>query len=200
MVLVILRHGQSQWNLENRFAGFSDPELTAQGVTEAHQAGILLRSKGIVFDAVFTSTLQRAIQTAKHALTAAGQDHLIGQMIAHPDLRERDYGDLTGLNKDETITKYGAEQVHIWRRSYDITPPGGESLQDLVEKRTGPYFHAHIKPLITQGKNVLVAAHGNSLRALLIAAGKVAPEAIDTYELHTGVPVLLDFDDINTKS
>lgn len=190
-VLVLLRHGQSQWNLENRFTGFKDPDLTAQGIAEAQKAGEQLKDQGIVFDAVFTSTLKRARRTAEIALNAAGQGHLIAAMIVHDDLRERDYGDLTGLNKDETKAKYGEEQVHVWRRSYDIPPPGGESLKDVLEKRVRPYFKAHIKPLLVHGKNVLIAAHGNSLRALLIELGEATPENVNEYELATGVPVVL---------
>ncbi|MCK6418432.1 MAG: 2,3-bisphosphoglycerate-dependent phosphoglycerate mutase [Alphaproteobacteria bacterium] len=189
--LVLLRHGQSQWNLENRFTGFKDPDLTDLGVEEAQKAGAQLKAQGIAFDAVFTSTLKRARRTAELVLNAAGQGHLIASMIAHDDLRERDYGDLTGLNKDETKAKYGEAQVHIWRRSYDIPPPGGESLKDVLEKRVRPYFKAQIKPLLDQGKNVLIAAHGNSLRALLIELGEATSENVNEYELATGVPVVL---------
>ena len=131
--LVLMRHGQSQWNLENRFTGFHDVDLTEEGINEAKQAGVKLKEANINFDQVFTSTLSRANRTARLALESAGQEALIETMIAHDDLRERDYGDLTGLNKDETKQKYGEEQVHIWRRSYDTSPPGGECLQDVVE-------------------------------------------------------------------
>src|SRR5690606_17218497 len=132
------------------------------GVNEAKSAGEKLAKLGVKFDQVFTSTQTRANRTAQIALDTAGQGDLLKGMIRHDDLRERDYGDLTGLNKDEVAAKYGKEQVHIWRRSYDVPPPGGESLKDVVEKRTGPYFEAHIRPLINEGKNILVAAHGNS--------------------------------------
>lgn len=192
--LVLLRHGQSQWNLENRFTGFHDIDLSDLGRQEAADAGKRLQTLGVKFDAVFTSTLQRAFNTAKIALTNAGQENLIPGIIRHDDLRERDYGDLTGLNKDETRAKYGDEQVHIWRRSYDVRPPGGECLQDVVEKRVRPYYEAHIKSLLEGGKNVLVAAHGNSLRALLIILGAETPESINKAEMETGVPVVFEME------
>lgn len=193
--LVLLRHGQSQWNLENRFTGFHDVELTAKGIEEAVDAGKRLAAAGIKFDQVFTSTQTRAQHTAKLALTEAGQEELIEAMIKHDDLRERDYGDLTGLNKDETREKFGDEQVHIWRRSYDVPPPGGECLKDVVENRVRPYFEANIKPLIDEGKNVLMAAHGNSLRATLIILGVETPESINEAEMETGVPVVFKLED-----
>lgn len=192
--LVLMRHGQSQWNLENRFTGFHDIDITDQGRREAEEAGRKIAASGIAFDAVFTSTLQRAYHTAEIALNAAGQGALATRMIRHDDLRERDYGDLTGLNKAETAKKYGDEQVHIWRRSYDVNPPGGESLQDVVEKRVRPYYEAHIKPLVDQGRNVLVAAHGNSLRALLIIIGAETPETINAAELGTGAPLVFEYE------
>jgi 2,3-bisphosphoglycerate-dependent phosphoglycerate mutase len=192
--LVLLRHGQSQWNLENRFTGFRDVDLTDLGVQEAIEAGKRLGKAGIKFDRVFTSTQTRANKTAQLALESAGQAGLAAGMIRHDDLRERDYGDLTGLDKDETRAKYGEDQVHIWRRSYDVPPPGGESLKDVVEKRSGPYFNAHIKPLLEQGKNVLVAAHGNSLRAILITIGAETPDTINQAELATGVPVVFELE------
>lgn len=192
--LVLLRHGQSQWNLENRFTGFKDVELTELGREEARAAGARLKKAGIRFDQVFTSTQKRAMNTAEIALNEAGQGDLVASLIRHDDLRERDYGDLTGLNKDETRAKYGDEQVHIWRRSYDVPPPGGECLQDVVEKRVRPYFNAHIKPLLDEGKNVLVAAHGNSLRALLIILGAETPDTINAAEMETGVPVVFELD------
>lgn len=193
--LVLLRHGQSQWNLENRFTGFHDIDLSDLGRKEAADAGARLKNLGVKFDQVFTSTLKRANNTARIALENAGQSGLINTMIAHDDLRERDYGDLTGLNKDETREKYGEEQVHIWRRSYDVRPPGGECLQDVVEKRVRPYYEANIKPLLDGGKNVLVAAHGNSLRALLIIIGAETPESINKAEMETGVPVVFELQD-----
>ena len=193
--LVLMRHGQSQWNLENRFTGFHNIELSAQGRNEAQEAGARLKEAGIKFDHVFTSTLQRAYNTAEIALTEAGQGDLFANAVKHDDLRERDYGDLTGLNKDETRQKYGDEQVHIWRRSYDVQPPGGESLQDVVENRVRPYFNAEIKPLLEAGKNVLVAAHGNSLRGILIVLGAETPETINQAEIPTGSPLVFELED-----
>ena len=197
--LVLLRHGQSQWNLENKFTGFHDVDLSEQGVDEAREAGRQLREADIKFDQVFTSTLKRANRTARLALEAAGQGDLIETMIAHDDLRERDYGDLTGLNKDETREKYGDEQVHIWRRSYDTRPPGGECLQDVVENRVRPYYEANIKPLVEEGKTVLVAAHGNSLRAMLIILGVETPESINDAEIPTGQPLVFELEDGGIK-
>jgi 2,3-bisphosphoglycerate-dependent phosphoglycerate mutase len=190
--LVLLRHGESQWNLENRFTGFKDVELSENGIREARQAGKMLAAAGIAFDKVYSSTLKRANNTAELALKEAGQGALFGQMIRHDDLRERDYGDLTGLNKDETRQKYGDEQVHIWRRSYDVRPPGGECLKDVVENRVRPYFEKAIKPDLDAGKNVLVAAHGNSLRAMLIILGVETPESINEAEMPTGVPLVFE--------
>lgn len=197
--LVLLRHGQSEWNLANKFTGFKDVELTDEGREEAQNAGKLLSEAGISFDQVFTSTLKRANDTAKIALTEAGREDLIDSMIYHDDLRERDYGDLTGLNKDETRAKYGDEQVHIWRRSYDTPPPGGECLQDVVEKRVRPYYEANIKPMLDEGKNILMAAHGNSLRAMLIILGAETPESINQAEMETGVPVVFELENGQIK-
>lgn len=192
--LVLMRHGQSQWNLENRFTGFHNVDLSEQGIAEAKLSGQNLAKAGITFDQVYTSTLKRAYTTAEIALQEAGQSGLIASMVKHDDLRERDYGDLTGLNKDETKAKYGEEQVHIWRRSYDVQPPGGESLQDVVEKRVRPYYESVIKPQMDAGKNILVAAHGNSLRALLIILGENTPENINATEIPTGSPLVLEYE------
>lgn len=192
--LVLLRHGQSQWNLDNRFTGFRDVELTELGKQEAMQAGNKIKAAGIVFDNCFTSTLKRANTTARLALQSAGQESLIENLVAHDDLRERDYGDLTGLDKDQTKEKYGEEQVHIWRRSYDIRPPGGECLQDVVENRVRPYYDSQIKPLVIAGKNILIAAHGNSLRAMLIILGVETPDSINNAEFPTGVPLVFELD------
>ena len=192
--LVLMRHGQSQWNLENRFTGFHDIGLTDLGRQEAMQAGEHLAKAGILFDHVFTSTLTRAIETTELALREAGQEGLIMDMVRHPDLRERDYGDLTGLNKAETAEKFGDEQVHIWRRSYDVPPPGGECLQDVVENRVRPYYEAEIKPLLGQGQNVLIGAHGNTLRAMLIILNIHTPETINSAEMPTGVPMVFEMD------
>ena len=192
--LILMRHGQSQWNLENRFTGFHNIDLSDQGRAEAKAAGQRLKEAGIKFDVAFTSTLQRAYNTAEIALNEAGQGDLYIKAIKHDDLRERDYGDLTGLNKDETKQKYGEEQVHIWRRSYDVQPPGGESLQDVVENRVRPYFTKEIKPLLDQGKNVLIAAHGNSLRGILIVLGAETPETINKAEIPTGSPLVFELE------
>ncbi len=197
--LVLMRHGQSTWNLANKFTGFKDVELTDEGRAEAVKGGKLLKEAGIDFDQVFTSTLKRANHTAELALKEAGYDALIDTMIYHDDLRERDYGDLTGLNKDETRAKYGDEQVHIWRRSYDVPPPGGECLQDVVEKRVRPYYEANIKPMLDENKNVLIAAHGNSLRAMLIILGVETPDTINAAEMETGVPVVFELDNGEIK-
>ncbi len=192
--LVLLRHGQSQWNLENRFTGFHDVDLSPAGVAEAEGAGKKLAKAGIRFDQVFTSTLTRASRTARIALEAAGQAALIPAMKMEDDLRERDYGDLTGLDKDETRTKYGEEQVHIWRRSYDVCPPGGECLKDVVENRVRPYYVQEIRRLVEGGKNVLIAAHGNSLRAMLIILGVETPETINNAEIPTGAPLVFEME------
>ena len=198
--LVLLRHGQSEWNLANRFTGFQDVNLTDKGREEAVNAGKLLAGAGIRFDQVFSSTQIRANDTAELALNESGQGDLFKSMIRHDDLRERDYGDLTGLNKDETREKYGEEQVHIWRRSYTTPPPGGECLQDVVEKRVRPYYEANIKPMVEEGKNVLIAAHGNSLRAMLIILGVETPDTINEAEMETGVPVVFELENGEIKS
>ncbi len=193
--LVLLRHGESRWNLENRFTGFRDVDLSENGVKEAGEAGRRLKTAGIRFDRVFTSTQKRAYTTAELALGQAGQGDLVQTMIRHDDLRERDYGELTGQNKDEARAQFGEEQVQIWRRSYDVPPPGGECLKDVVEKRVRPYYTQTIKPLVEQGQNILVAAHGNSLRALLIILGQETPESINKAEMPTGVPLVFEFED-----
>lgn len=188
--LVLLRHGESEWNKENKFTGFTDVDLSPKGVEEAQQAGLLLKEKNIHLDLLFTSTLKRAYRTAALALEAKGQTV---PETRHDDLRERDYGDLTGLNKDEMRKKYGEEQVHIWRRSYSVKPPGGESLEDVVT-RVSPYYKKNIEPLVAQGKNVLMAAHGNTLRAMLIILGEYTPDTINNAEIPTGVPLVFEFD------
>jgi 2,3-bisphosphoglycerate-dependent phosphoglycerate mutase len=194
--LVLLRHGQSQWNLENRFTGWTDVDLTEAGEDEAKRAGEALRH--IRFDLVFTSTLKRAIRTAEIALAATGTNgHLRDgpgwRLIQDRALMERDYGDLVGLDKAETAQKFGEQQVRIWRRSYDTKPPGGESLADVVA-RVRPYFEQHIEPELVAGRNVLVAAHGNTVRATLVALGEYAPEQIPTVEIPTGVPLVYEYD------
>ncbi|MCE9507008.1 MAG: 2,3-bisphosphoglycerate-dependent phosphoglycerate mutase [Alphaproteobacteria bacterium] len=192
--LVLLRHGESQWNKENRFTGFTDIDLNETGIAEAKSAGNLL--KIIKFDKIYTSTLKRAYRTAEIVMAETGQTAL--PMVKHNDLRERDYGNLTGLNKDEMRQKFGAEQVHIWRRSYDVAPPGGESLKDVVA-RVQPYYTAHILPDLKAGKNILLAAHGNSLRAMLIILGENTPENINTAEIATGVPLVYEFENGTLK-
>jgi 2,3-bisphosphoglycerate-dependent phosphoglycerate mutase len=188
--LVMIRHGKSQWNLENRFAGFQDIPLTPAGEDEARQAGEKIKAAGLKFDHVFTSTLQRAYHTAELVLETLG---LQGVPTTKADeLRERDYGDLVGLNKEETAVKYGKELVHLWRRSYDVPPPGGESLADVVARVT-PYYQQHIAPELAAGKSIFIAAHGNSLRATLIVLGLNTPEDIIGTEIPTGSPMVVEF-------
>ncbi len=194
--LVLLRHGQSQWNLENRFTGWTDVPLTKQGIIEAKNAGNLIKKNNIKFDKIFSSNLLRANKTAELAIKEAGLDELFKNnqliYIKHQSLNERDYGDLVGLNKLETAEKFGKEQVHIWRRSYDVPPPNGESLKDVVN-RVSPYFLKNIQPLVLEGKNILIAAHGNSLRAIMIKVGLYKPEEISSIELPTGSPLCLEY-------
>ena len=184
--LVLLRHGQSAWNLENLFTGWKNPDLTPLGIEEAKAAGQRLAKRGIKFDVAFTSALVRAQNTLKLALAEMKQTVPTTEDQA---LNERDYGDLSGLNKDEARKKWGEEQVHIWRRSYDISPPGGESLKDTVA-RTLPYYCQKILPHVLRGENVLVAAHGNSLRALVMVLDGLSPDTIPSVELATGVPLV----------
>ncbi|MCB4771421.1 2,3-bisphosphoglycerate-dependent phosphoglycerate mutase [Ancylobacter sp. Lp-2] len=186
-LLVLVRHGQSEWNLKNLFTGWRDPDLTALGVEEAKKAGQRLKAEGYQFDLAFTSVLSRAEKTLDLALTELGQT---GLPVTHDlALNERDYGDLSGLNKDDARAKWGEEQVHVWRRSYDVPPPGGESLKDTVA-RTLPYYVTQILPKVLQGNRVLVAAHGNSLRALIMVLENHTPESIMKRELATGAPVI----------
>jgi 2,3-bisphosphoglycerate-dependent phosphoglycerate mutase len=184
--LVLVRHGQSEWNLKNWFTGWKDPDLTEKGVAEAHAAGQRLKARGFTFDIAFTSVLSRAQRTLTIMLDELGQPGL--ETIRDQALNERDYGDLTGLNKDDARKKFGEEQVHIWRRSYDVAPPGGESLRDTLA-RALPYYMHRIQPRVLEGQTVLVAAHGNSLRALIMAIEGLTPEQIVKKELDTGVPV-----------
>ncbi|APZ42446.1 2,3-bisphosphoglycerate-dependent phosphoglycerate mutase [Acidihalobacter ferrooxydans] len=211
--LILLRHGESAWNLQNRFTGWVDVSLSADGVAEAVQAGEWLRD--MRFDAVFTSALLRAQDTAYEVLKRnrhcthylrihetgsaryghydrAAQDR--GELVVHvsESLNERYYGDLQGLNKTAAADHFGAEQVHIWRRSYDVPPPNGESLK-MTAERTLPYYHAYIEPLLRAGQTLLVTAHGNSLRALIMHLEAMTPEQILAYELHTGAPHVYDF-------
>ena len=186
-LLVLVRHGQSDWNLKNLFTGWKDPDLTELGVAEAKEAGRKLKAQGFTFDIAFTSALTRAQHTLDLMLTELGQTSL--PVTRHLALNERDYGDLSGLNKDEARKKWGEEQVLIWRRSYDVPPPGGESLKDTLA-RTLPYYVQEILPCVLRGQRTLVAAHGNSLRALIMVLEKLSPENILKRELATGAPVI----------
>ena len=196
--LILLRHGQSQWNLENKFTGWKNVPLTEKGELEAKKAGELIKKHNIYIDNVFSSILERANKTAEIALKESGLQHLWenDKLIVTRDekLNERDYGDLVGLNKLETAEKFGIEQVHIWRRSYDTPPPNGESLKDVVD-RVSPYFKENIKPLLDQNKNILIAAHGNSLRAMMIELDMYKSEEISSIELPTGSPLCINLDD-----
>ncbi len=187
--LVLIRHGQSQWNLENRFTGWIDIPLSAQGEEEARSAGEKI--KGFKFDKVYTSVLERAIKTYEIAAEVAGFNSL--PVEKDKALNERMYGDLQGLNKDDMRKKFGAEQVHKWRRSYDIAPPNGESLKDTAE-RVLPYWHSHIEPDLKAGKNILVVAHGNSLRALIMHLDNLSGDEVVKLEIPTGVPIFYEFD------
>ena len=195
--LILLRHGQSQWNLENRFTGWKNVPLTEKGEAEAKKAGELIKKYKISIDIVFSSVLERANRTAEIAIIHAKLNNLLDNnkiiMTYSDKLNERDYGDLVGLNKQETAEKFGTDQVHIWRRSYDTPPPNGESLKDVVE-RVSPYFNENIKPLIEKGENILIAAHGNSLRALMIELGMYKTEEISNIELPTGSPLCINLD------
>ena len=195
--LILLRHGQSQWNLENRFTGWKNVPLTEKGEAEAKKAGELIKKHNIIIDRVFSSVLERANRTAEIAIKQAELNNLLENnkiiMTCSEILNERDYGDLVGLNKQETADKFGKDQVHIWRRSYDTPPPNGESLKDVVE-RVSPYFEEYIKPALNLGENILIAAHGNSLRAMMIQLGIYKPEEISSIELPTGSPLCINLD------
>ena len=182
--LFLVRHGQSQWNLENRFTGWQDVDITELGQEEARQAGLALANEPI--DIAYTSTLIRAQHTLRIILHEMGDPHI--PIVINAALNERGYGKLEGLNKAETAEKYGAEQVHIWRRSFDVPPPGGESLKDTYE-RVIPYYQRFIEPKLKEGKNVLVVAHGNSLRALIMFLEHLSPEQILEREIATGQPI-----------
>lgn len=186
-LLVLVRHGQSEWNLKNLFTGWKDPDLTDKGVEEAKAAGRRLKDMNLSFDLAFTSDLSRAQRTLKLILDELGQADL--PTTRDQKLNERDYGDLTGLNKDDAREKFGEEQVHIWRRSFDVPPPGGESLK-MTAERVLPYYESTILPEVLAGKKTLVAAHGNSLRALIMKLENLSPEEILKRELGTGAPIV----------
>ena len=186
-LLVLVRHGQSEWNLKNLFTGWKDPDLSEQGITEAREAGRKLKAQGLSFDIAFTSVLIRAQHTLDLILTDLSQTEIpIKRDLA---LNERDYGDLSGLNKDDARKRWGEEQVHVWRRSYDVPPPSGESLKDTLA-RALPYYVQEILPCVLRGERTLVAAHGNSLRALIMVLEKLSPKQILARELATGVPII----------
>lgn len=191
-LLVLVRHGQSEWNLKNLFTGWKDPGLTEQGVAEAHRAGQQLRDLKLTFDIAFTSDLSRAQKTLDIMLEELGQTGL--ETLKDQALNERDYGDLTGMNKDQARQEFGEEQVHIWRRSYDVPPPGGESLK-MTAERVLPYYKAEILPRVLEGKRTLVSAHGNSLRSLIMELENLSPEEILKRELGTGTPIVYRLDE-----
>ena len=188
--LILVRHGQSEWNEQNLFTGWKDPGLTELGIKEAKNAGSLISDKGIQFDEMFTSMLVRAQDTGAIILDSINQQNI--PITKNRALNERNYGSLAGLNKDDARKKWGEEQVHIWRRSFDIPPPEGESLKDTAE-RVLPYFHEYIMPKVIQGLSILVAAHGNSLRALIMELDLISSEDIVKLEIPTGAPIQYEF-------
>jgi 2,3-bisphosphoglycerate-dependent phosphoglycerate mutase len=188
--LILVRHGQSEWNEQNLFTGWKDPGLTELGIKEAKNAGSLISDKDIQFDEMFTSMLVRAQDTGAIILDTINQQNI--PITKNQALNERNYGSLAGLNKDDARRKWGEEQVHIWRRSFDIPPPEGESLKDTAE-RVLPYFHKYIMPKVIQGLNILVAAHGNSLRALIMELDLMSTEDIVKLEIPTGAPIQYEF-------
>ena len=187
--LVLVRHGQSEWNKENLFTGWKDPNLTEKGIEEASKAGKKLKANEMKFDVMFTSDLIRAQETGRIILEEMDQTDIT--VVKDICLNERNYGDLAGLNKDDARKKWGDEQVHIWRRSFDVPPPGGESLKDTAE-RVLPYFEANIRTKVVDGLNILVAAHGNSLRALVMELEQISPEEIVKLEIGTGDPLIYE--------
>lgn len=186
-ILVLLRHGQSDWNLKNIFTGWKDPDLTATGIEEARAAGKCLKDRGLVFDCAFTSNLIRARHTLQLVLAELGTPDI--EIVRDKAINERDYGLLCGTSKDEAIRKFGDEQVELWRRSYDVRPPGGESLKDTVA-RVLPYYCQKILPRVLNSNRVIVAGHGNSLRALVMVLDQLTPETIPDLELETGIPLI----------
>ncbi len=188
--LVLVRHGQSEWNAKNLFTGWKDPGLTPVGEKEAANAGSLIKDRNIKFSMMFTSALKRAQITGEMILEGIDQTHI--EVVKNQALNERDYGDLAGLNKDDARKEWGEEQVHIWRRSYDMPPPGGESLKNTAE-RVLPYFNSSILPKLLQGENILVAAHGNSLRSLVMQLDNLSKEEVVALEIPTGAPIIYSF-------
>ena len=188
--LVLIRHGQSEWNEKNLFTGWKNPPLTEKGIEEAELAGIRIKNLNIDFSHYFTSELIRAQETGEIILNQLEKEKII--KTRSQNLNERDYGDLSGLNKDEAKKEWGKDQVHIWRRSFDIPPPGGESLKDTAD-RVLPYFEEEIKPLVEQGNNILICAHGNSLRSLIMSLEEISPSEIVKVEIGTGEPILFSY-------
>ena len=189
--LVLVRHGQSEWNAKNLFTGWKNPGLTSDGKKEAIKAGSLIKQRNIQFSMMFTSALKRAQITGQIILDSIEQTDI--EVVKEEALNERDYGDLSGLNKDDARKEWGEEQVHIWRRSFDVPPPGGESLKDTAE-RVLPFFNISILPKIIEGKNILVAAHGNSLRSLVMQLDNLSKEEIVSLEIPTGAPIIYSFE------
>ena len=188
--LTLVRHGQSDWNNKNLFTGWENPDLTSKGIDEAHATGLLLKKQSKIYSYLFTSLLDRAINTANIILEELDLNGI--NVIRDEALNERDYGELTGLNKDDAREKWGEDQVHIWRRSFDIPPPGGESLKDTAD-RVIPYYENKILPLLFEDNNILVSAHGNSLRALVMHIEGLSPEEILQREIATGQPISYEF-------
>ena len=188
--LVLVRHGQSEWNAKNLFTGWKDPVLTPVGETEATSAGNLIKERNIKFSMMFTSALRRAQITGQMILEKIGQRDI--EVVKNKALNERDYGDLAGLNKDDARKEWGEDQVHIWRRSYDVPPPGGESLKNTAE-RVLPYFNSLILPKLLSGENILIAAHGNSLRSLVMQLDNLSKEEVIALEIPTGAPIIYSF-------
>jgi 2,3-bisphosphoglycerate-dependent phosphoglycerate mutase len=189
-VLVLVRHGESEWNKLNRFTGWKDVDLTEEGIAEAHRAGIMLKEAGYQFDMAFSSTLKRAMNSLKIIVGELQQPDL--PTVRDAALNERDYGDLMGINKEDARKRWGDQQVHLWQRSYEIAPPGGESLRD-TEARVYPFYEKQIAPELQAGKCVLVVAHGNSLRSLIMRLDRLTPQQVTEIELATGVPLIYRF-------
>ncbi len=189
-VLVLVRHGESEWNKLNRFTGWKDVDLTEEGMAEAHRAGAMLMDAGYRFDMAFSSTLKRAMNSLRIIVDELNQDDV--PTVRDAALNERDYGDLSGINKDDARKRWGEQQVHLWQRSYDIAPPGGESLKD-TEARVFPFYEKRIMPELHAGKSVLVVAHGNSLRALIMRLDRLTPQQVTEIELATGMPLIYRF-------